>query len=363
LKKNTTNSIKTPDAGMSDLLMHISSMAPFRLLRNLARVNPLIINYHVVADEELPHISELYAFRSVSRFIADMDFLGRHFHPIGLESFLDHIHNNNPLPDNSLLLTFDDGLRQIYDVVAPVLESKNLTATFFLTSDFIDNQVLGYDHKKSLLIRHLTQPGNQHLIHKISTLPGLHQNRIPDLRRAIMGITYPDRFLVDNIASELNYNFDDFLHKNNPYVTTEQVRDMIARGFTFGSHSLDHPRFSELTLEEQVDQAISSTNYITGRFSLPYKVFAFPYSDRNVSLDFFARISSEIEASFGTHGLLSDQAGNNYQRISVERFKNPPGEVIKFHFIRKIIYSSIGRDTILRQAATQAQFSKNHNES
>ena len=56
------------------------------------------------------------------------------------------------LPPNSFLLTFDDGFREIYDIIAPILLDKGIPATFFISSGFLDNRELCYQHKASLLV-------------------------------------------------------------------------------------------------------------------------------------------------------------------------------------------------------------------
>ncbi len=331
--------------------MHVSGLVPFGLIKHLAGVNPLIINYHVVSDVKLPHIAHLYKYRSISEFKDDLDFFTRNFHPIGLTEFLQYQRSNVALPDNALLLTFDDGLREVYDIVVPLLEKKKLTATFFLTSNFLDNQELGYDHKKSLLVDYLLRSGTLKVYQQVGSMMNCQVGKKSELHKAIIGLHYDKLFMIDEIASVLKYVFHDYLHRNNPYVTSDQVKDMINRGFTFGAHGVDHARSSEISLNSQIHQALSSTSQIVEKFSLPYRVFAFPYSDKQVSLDFFREISNEIEATFGTQGLLNDQVSSNFQRISVEKYDFCARKILKFHYVRKSIYKALGRDIIQRTSA------------
>ena len=68
---------------------------------------------------------------------------------------VDSVKNNTILPKNSFMITFDDGFRELYDIVAPILQEKKLTATIFLTRNYLDNAELGYDNKKSLILEQL----------------------------------------------------------------------------------------------------------------------------------------------------------------------------------------------------------------
>lgn len=331
------------------LLLPAHAPVLFKQLKKLAKINPLIVNYHVVSDLRLPHIINLYNYRNIKKFSEDLDFYIKNFTPIGLPEFLDHVNNNTALPKNSLLLTFDDGFREIYDVVAPILLSKNLTATIFLTSNFVDNKELGYDNKKSLLIDYLQQPANLKTYKQVCPLLNLENSNLNKIKKAVLSIKYDERTLVDKIASEINLDFNAFLSEKRPYLISEQVQELIKKGITFGAHSIDHPRFAELPIEQQINQAKSSIQFVTDNFNLHYKVFAFPYSDIRLTSTFFEKISSFVEATFGTSGLLEDQIINNFQRISVEKYRFSAKKVVRFHFVKKIIYRKMNKDMIKRR--------------
>ena len=79
-------------------------LLPFRLLRHFADVNPIIVNYHIVSDELLPHVKNIYAYRTIKNFIKDIDFFCNEYHIISLNDFYEAKYNHYKLPDNSLLL-------------------------------------------------------------------------------------------------------------------------------------------------------------------------------------------------------------------------------------------------------------------
>ncbi len=49
-----------------------------------------------------------------------------------------------PLPEKPVMLTFDDGYRDNYEHAFPLLRERGMTATFFVISDFIDDQQPAY---------------------------------------------------------------------------------------------------------------------------------------------------------------------------------------------------------------------------
>lgn len=60
--------------------------------------------------------------------------------PISLYQWLAHLTQGAPLPEKPVVLTFDDGYRDNYTNAFPLLRERGMTATFFLVTDFIDDQ-------------------------------------------------------------------------------------------------------------------------------------------------------------------------------------------------------------------------------
>jgi len=323
---------------------------PFSLsvLRKLTPVNPLIVNYHVVSDKRLSHIEYLYNFRTITGFKEDIEFFCKYYIPIGMHDLLNHIKNNAKLPENSFIITFDDGFREVYDIVLPILLEYNISATAFLTTNFIDNKELGYPNKKSLLISEINKLKDSAL--NVKLISFLEKNNISgtSVKQAILRIPYVKRYLLDEIAQLINVDFIEFLQENKPYLTSLQVNELIKEGITIGSHSIDHARFSELSTDDQIFQAIESTRLIQKFFDINYKIFAFPFTDIHISKLFYEKTKDEFDITFGTQGMLRDSISNNIQRVNIEKFKQPALKTLKSNYVRKIIYGMIGKHIIIR---------------
>jgi peptidoglycan/xylan/chitin deacetylase (PgdA/CDA1 family) len=63
---------------------------------------------------------------------------------ITLYELYSHLANHTPLPDKPVILTFDDGYRDAYEHAFPLLKKYKMTGTFFVVSDFINNQYPAY---------------------------------------------------------------------------------------------------------------------------------------------------------------------------------------------------------------------------
>ena len=134
-----------------------------RLVSDLYRppAGVLFPNAHVVADTTPRHVRYLYAVRSIANFQADLDFLCRNYRPLAM-SELDELprRRGSQASARAFVLSFDDGMREVYDVIAPMLRAKGVPAMFFINSATIDNRQLMWRNKLSLLVEQcMQQPG------------------------------------------------------------------------------------------------------------------------------------------------------------------------------------------------------------
>ncbi len=259
--------------------------------------------YHTVSDKPLPHTKHLYQVKTVKEFCNDLDFLLKHYEPIDSGTLIRLSKNEIGLKKPVFHLSFDDGLSQSYNVIAPILLTKGIPATFFVNSAFVDNKALFYRYRASLILDHFTQ------FNKLT----------PDFKYKILSVSYREKKKLNEFMSQ--EEVDSFLKEEKPYLTMEQIRDLSKQGFSIGSHSIDHPFYGNETLEEQLRQTIESLGFVSNNFDQSARLFAFPFTDYNVSSNFFEAIKEYVDLTFGTAGIKQDSILFNLQRIAAESSK------------------------------------------
>jgi len=324
----------------------------FPIFRRAARVTPLIVYYHMVSDEEVPHVSNLYRFRTVSEYKRDLNVLLRSFEPISVQDLLRSLRGEIQLPNDSFLLTFDDGFRECSDIIAPILNEMGIPAIFFLCSAFVDNRELSFDGKKSVLASWIktkdvgapTRAKIREHLRNVDIITG-------DVTKGLLSVDYKRREVLDLIAKILNTSFGEYLQSVRPYLDSSQIRGLLANGHAIGGHSIDHPRFEYISLEEQIRQTSESINFVRENFSLNYSVFAFPNSDANVSQEFFEKMNARspaVDVFFGNHGLLNDVIPINLQRATMEKTSMSAEAILGFNYFRRFAKRMTGRITVSR---------------
>lgn len=99
----------------------------------------LVISYHDIRDDVAPKGDpDRYAV-STDHFVAQIDWLiANGYRPVAIEDVLRASRGERPLPDKAVLLTFDDGLRSVYDRVFPILRAYRIPAVVAVVTDWIE---------------------------------------------------------------------------------------------------------------------------------------------------------------------------------------------------------------------------------
>jgi len=307
-------------------------------VRPLSGVSLVVPYYHMVSDAHVPHVSNLYRFRSVAEFSADVEFFARHFEAVSLTDIVDALNGKRTLRSSCVHLTFDDGFREMHDVVAPILHKAGVPATFFLTTAFLDGGGLAHHNVISLMLEKLGTEGS--VSGKMrdqleSMLPPAEHGEMT-LEQRMLAIKYVQKPLVRALADALQLDVDGYVRANRPHLTSEQVKSMLDSGFSIGAHSHDHPLYADLTLSEQLEQTCSSMETLVTRFGVEPRSFAFPHTDTGVRGEFFNTVFADrlLDVSFGTGGFESHFHPRNIERVSMEKTSAPASQILSRQFAR-----------------------------
>jgi hypothetical protein len=329
------------------------AIVPVKQLIRLTGQKIVLPFYHAVSDESLPHIKNLYTIRSVKKFSEDLDFFLRHYQPVSFSELLELSKGSGKVNKPVMALSFDDGLREVHEVIAPILMKKGIPAALFINTAFIDNRDLFFKYKASLIIDRLDKINHPKNLYEIinSRLGSTIQSK-PAMIRKILNISYEEKNILDSIAELLDINFNTFLKIRKPYLTIDQIRDLLKKGFEVGTHSMDHPMYFCLSLDEQLRQTIESMKWIIDTFNPGYRFFSFPFIDDGVTADFFDTIYSKdnkmIDLSVGSAGLKKENYPFHLQRIPMEKSTLRARYFVRGEYVYYAFKSLFGRNIVKR---------------
>ncbi len=291
------------------------------MLKILAKItgNILILPfYHLVDDQAPAFVKSLYKPRTIAQFNSDLDFFLKHYKPIDLEAVIQYNQGKITLEKPSFHLTFDDGLSNFYHIIAPILKERNIPATVFLNTDFVDNKDLFYRYKEVLFGKGKKEKQENRKTPK---------NQSTSIQEA-------------NVLS--------FLADKKPYLSLEQIKELQQEGFTFGAHSLNHPLYSNSNFEEQIRQTEESIQWIDKFLNEKHKAFSFPFHDIGVSKQFFIEIKDKVAITFGTSAINLDEIKTNLQRLDMEKSGSYPYGFLLIKHLKFLLKKLFNKHIIYR---------------
>jgi len=325
-----------------------ASWIPMTWVRPVSGVGLVVPYYHMVSDAHVPHVSHLYKFRSTREFTADLEFFLRHFDPLTLSDVVEILNGPQGRRRPGFHLTFDDGFREMHEIVVPILDRYGISGTFFLNTAFLDGGGLAHHNVLGLCVDRLrTREGKSSgaVLQRLEEILPAAREGSEGLPERILSIPREDAARVHSVVELLGCDVGQYIREEQPYLSSEQVRSMLAKGFSIGSHSHDHPHYKDLTLAEQVEQTRASMNMLDEKFRMSPRAFAFPHNDTGVTLNFFARVFAELslDVSFGTGGLAPHFYPRNIERVKMEGTSASARQILTRQFARAAYFRARGR--------------------
>ncbi|MGO9554396.1 MAG: polysaccharide deacetylase family protein [Syntrophobacteraceae bacterium] len=312
-------------------------------MRRLAEAKFICVYYHVVSNEHLPHIRHLYRYKTVKEFEQDIEFILKHYTPITITMLLDWLNGDKEIPNDSILITFDDGLREIGDIVAPILWGKGVPATFFVSSGFLDNAALCYDHKISLIIDYVLQRGSDSFKAYFKDKFGVS---IKETNEMINILRFPDQNVLDvldKLAEIAGIDYKDYLNGKRPYLSATEITALIEKGFSIGGHGVAHRPYSELDFQTQVEETAQCMLVLEEKFGIKHKVFSFPHGAGGVSSQLLTLLNYEniAQVTFGTGGFMDTYHPRHFERLSLENPLMPAASGISLGYGKRLLKNII----------------------
>lgn len=238
--------------------------------------------------------------RSPEEFLSQVEWLTRHHRFVALADLIRAMHGGPALPDRAALLTFDDGLAEHADFVAPELARRGIPAVFFLTVDaLVHRRMLAPHRLHAILGGHI--PVQVLLVRLFELLEAARaaDPRLPSEATLRAAHERPGEFddaatmcfkrllqrelpepVRERIARQLfaeHVSADEAAIADRWYLAEADVPRMIAAGHAIGGHGRTHRWLSHLETAEQADE-IAASRALVERFAGPGAwAFCYPH--------------------------------------------------------------------------------------
>ena len=235
-----------------------------------------ILTYHSVGLQGDPFFPSL----SFCLFERQVRYLSRHFRFFSFGNFLERIRNGDPLPSRSAILTFDDGYKDNFRLVFPVLRKYAVPATIFLTTGSIGTEIPLWFDRLSSSIKNTSrtslewESGQSIIVLSLVSLSDrlLALSRIKEDLKTLSNV---ERLLKLDIL-ENTLGFSRYEDLKDRMLNWDDIRTMDKEGIEMGGHTVSHPILRNLTSDESHAEIGTCIASIENHLQKKVRSFAYP---------------------------------------------------------------------------------------
>lgn len=265
--------------------------------------NKLYISmYHYTRDLTHSRYPEIRGM-DVPLFRKQMEFFKANFNVVRMEQVIDSVKNGTRLPENALLLTFDDGYVDNYTYAFPILEEFGFQGSFFIPGKtFTTHQLLDVNKIHYILasadVNELVSdvkakmdyyrgaefdyPSTEELWNQYAVANRFDSKETIFVKR-ILQTALPEK-LRNTISSDL---FEKYVGVTEAqlayelYMTPEQIRTLKRHGMFIGLHGYDHYWLGNLSPEKMREDISKALEIMDDFIDRKEWVMNYPYGNYN----------------------------------------------------------------------------------
>ncbi len=203
-----------------------------------------------------------------------------------------------------VLLTFDDGYLDNYELAFPVLKQVGLSAVIFLATGFLDERFVAWWDEIAWMVKRTTQP--------VLSLPAAWQieslDVSPDQRDSVCRrLLRLSKMLSPQELSQFLGDLGEATGTGRaprnattaPWMTWNMVREMHRGGMEFGGHTVTHPVLSRCTIDQQRQEIQQSKTRIEAELGTKITAFSYPIGQPWAFSDDTRRLVREAGYQYG----------------------------------------------------------------
>lgn len=246
----------------------------------------LVLNYHRIGRPETSKFDYNLWSATEENFAEQVRFLSTNFDVIGLAD-LDDIFARKS--GKHVLITFDDGYIDNYELAFPILQAYGTPATFFITTGFLDNRTIAWWDEIAWMIRSSQKPGLPSNNYVSEPTP-LNLEGDPKRTAAVdrfvkvywtLSAEQTETFLND--VAELTGSGRCPKNANHdPWMTWDMVRDMHKNGMSIAAHTASHPILSHLKSDQQSYEIRESKRRVEQEVACNVDALSYPVGGRKM---------------------------------------------------------------------------------
>lgn len=257
-----------------------------------------VIMYHYVRDLRNSRYPEIKGL-DLALFKQQIAYLEKNYTFVGMQDVIDAIYEGKRLPENAIMLSFDDGYLDHYTNVFPILANKGISGLFAMPGKIIkEGKILDVNKihfilaskpieqiKKELYVRldecrklGFSIPDDEELYHRYAVANRFDSADTIFVKRILQSAIDEDarNRIVDRLFKAFVTD-NDTAFVSELYLNMDQIKTMRKYNMFFGLHGYEHYWFDKLTEKEYEQDIKSALDVFEGVIDRDNWVFVYPY--------------------------------------------------------------------------------------
>jgi peptidoglycan/xylan/chitin deacetylase (PgdA/CDA1 family) len=217
----------------------------------------------------------------LEEFIVLLDDLGKNGNPVSMDQVLESCVYGATLPKRSFAITFDDGFENNASVAAPALIDFNIPATFYVTTEFINEGARSWtdliesalETVQDLTIKGIAPHLDGKFIHSTDK-----RNLMNNIRHYVKGSSDIDPYkFAEKIIKECGLSEAPFDPSLDGKLSWQQVKWLAEHPlFTVGGHGHTHRILAYLSTQELEQEIKTSLRLLREATGLDTRHYSYP---------------------------------------------------------------------------------------
>ncbi len=185
-----------------------------------------------------------------------------------------------------VMLTFDDGFRDNYDVAFPALRSAGVPATFFLCTSLIGSCFVPWWDQIAYMVRN-SSARRLALSYPEELVVALNGNRESVITRVLRLFKASPTASTEEFLAQVSDATGVPLPQSGQrrFLDWNEAKQMQAAGMEFGSHTHSHTILSQLAYAQQRSELERSKRELEAALGVSIDALAYPVGSRNAFTD------------------------------------------------------------------------------
>jgi peptidoglycan/xylan/chitin deacetylase (PgdA/CDA1 family) len=290
------------------------------LEQTIARHQPglIVFTYHRVAEPGADLFYDPVISATPESFRAQVEWLHNRVRLLTLDELIDQVESGSPWREPAMLITFDDGYRDNFDLAVPILSERKVPAIFFVPTAFFDSPRLPWwDHVacvikqtpvRRLIVERHSKGDPSPLEIDLHAMP--RSAAILKIIRAFLDETIADeRWFLDQLGERAMVEIDSERLGRELFMSWSHIRQLADshEGLTIGSHAHSHRKLAALDDDAQSHELAGSKQILEVQLGRPIKALAYPYGWPGT----YTKTTKALAAQAGYQLAFSSQEGIN----------------------------------------------------